>query len=218
MSFKQDLFGQFARIGKAFAHGRRLELIELLAQGERSVDALAAAAGLSVASTSQHLQILRQAGLVETRREGQRIIYRLSNTETVVRLLDAIQDLAVERVAEVRELVSDHLSGKDTLEAIPPAELTERVQSGEVILVDVRPPEEFRAGHLVGAVNVPLTQLNDYLERLPREREVVAYCRGPYCALAYDAVARLRNAGYRARRLEGGFPQWAAAGLPIEDR
>lgn len=216
MSFKQDLFAQFAGIGKAFASGRRLELIELLAQGERSVEALAAASGLSVANTSQHLQILRQAGLVRTRRQGQRIFYRLSDADAVVYLFDAIQDLATEQVAEARQLVADHLGPKDSLEGVSPENLARRIPQGEVSLIDVRPPEEFAAGHLVGAVNVPLSKLEDYLEQLPTEREVIAYCRGPYCALAFDAVARLRESGYQARRLEGGYPEWAAAGLPVE--
>jgi rhodanese-related sulfurtransferase/predicted RNA binding protein YcfA (HicA-like mRNA interferase family) len=216
MSFKQDLFAQFARLGKAFSNGRRLELIELLAQGERSVEALANAASLSVANASQHLQILRQAGLVRTRREGQHIYYRLSDAEAVVRLFDAIQELATEHLAEVRELVADNLQTKDPLEGIPAEELSRRIAEGEALLVDVRPPEEFAAGHLAGAVNVPLSELDGYLRDLPRDREVVAYCRGPYCVLAYDAVARMRDRGYQARRLEGGYPEWAAAGLPVE--
>ncbi len=216
MSFKQDLFAQFAGIGKAFASGRRLELIELLAQGERSVEALAAASGLSVANTSQHLQILRQAGLVRTRRQGQRIFYRLSDADAVVRLFDAIQDLAMEQVAEARQLVADYLGPKDPLEGVTPTDLARRIPQGEVSLIDVRPPEEFAAGHLAGAVNVPLSELENYLEQLPPDREVITYCRGPYCVLAFDAVARLRESGYQARRLEGGYPEWAAAGLPVE--
>jgi rhodanese-related sulfurtransferase/predicted RNA binding protein YcfA (HicA-like mRNA interferase family) len=216
MSFKQDLFAQFARLGKAFSNGRRLELIELLAQGERSVEALANVASLSVANASQHLQILRQAGLVRTRREGQHIYYRLSDAEAVVRLFDAIQELATEHLAEVRELVADNLQTKDPLEGIPAEELSRRIAEGEALLVDVRPPEEFAAGHLAGAVNVPLSELDGYLRDLPRDRELVAYCRGPYCVLAYDAVARMRDRGYQARRLEGGYPEWAAAGLPVE--
>lgn len=216
MGFKQDLFSQFARIGKAFANGRRLELIELLAQGERSVEALAETGGLSVANTSQHLQILRQAGLVKTRRERQRIFYRLSDADAVVRLFDAIQALAMEQVAEARQLVHENLQEKDALEGIPAEDLAARMRSGDALLVDVRPPEEFASGHLVGAVNVPLPDLDAFLEGLPPEREVVTYCRGPYCVLAYDAVARMREAGYQARRLEGGYPEWAAAGLPVE--
>ena len=216
MGFKQDLFSQFARIGKAFSNGRRLELIEMLAQGERSVEALANAASLSVANASQHLQILRQAGLVKTRREGQHIYYRLSDADAVVRLFDAIQELAADHVAEVRQLVAENLQTRDPLEGIPADELSRRIADGDALLVDVRPPEEFAAGHLAGAVNVPLSELDDYLRDLSRDREVVAYCRGPYCVLAYDAVARMREAGYQARRLEGGYPEWAAAGLPVE--
>lgn len=216
MGFKQDLFSQFARIGKAFASGRRLELIELLAQGERSVDLLAESSGLSVANTSQHLQILKQAGLVKTRREGQRIFYRLSDADAVVQLFDAIQVLAVDQVAEAQQLVNENLQSKDPLEAVSAMDLVEHIRNGDTLLLDVRPPEEFSAGHLAGAVNVPLPELNAFLEDLPTDREVVTYCRGPYCVLAYDAVARMRDAGYQARRLEGGYPEWAAAGLPVE--
>ncbi|WP_018141199.1 metalloregulator ArsR/SmtB family transcription factor [Thioalkalivibrio sp. ALJ7] len=216
MGFKQDLFSQFARIGKAFASGRRLELIELLAQGERSVELLAESSGLSVANTSQHLQILKQAGLVKTRREGQRIFYRLSDADAVVQLFDAIQVLAVDQVAEAQQLVNENLQSKDPLEAVSAMDLVERIRNGDTLLLDVRPPEEFSAGHLAGAVNVPLPELNAFLEDLPTDREVVTYCRGPYCVLAYDAVARMRDAGYQARRLEGGYPEWAAAGLPVE--
>lgn len=216
MGFKQDLFSQFARIGKAFASGRRLELIELLAQGERSVELLAESSGLSVANTSQHLQILKQAGLVKTRREGQRIFYRLSDADAVVQLFDAIQVLAVDQVAEAQQLVNENLQSKDPLEAVSAMDLVERIRNGDTLLLDVRPPEEFSAGHLAGAVNVPLPELNGFLEDLPTDREVVTYCRGPYCVLAYDAVARMRDAGYQARRLEGGYPEWAAAGLPVE--
>ncbi|WP_038052557.1 metalloregulator ArsR/SmtB family transcription factor [Thioalkalivibrio sp. ALJ1] len=216
MGFKQDLFSQFARIGKAFASGRRLELIELLAQGERSVDLLAESSGLSVANTSQHLQILKQAGLVKTRREGQRIFYRLSDADAVVQLFDAIQVLAVDQVAEAQQLVNENLQSKDPLEAVSAMDLVEHIRNGDTLLLDVRPPEEFSAGHLAGAVNVPLPELNTFLEDLPTDREVITYCRGPYCVLAYDAVARMRDAGYQARRLEGGYPEWAAAGLPVE--
>lgn len=214
-SFKQDLFNQFARVAKAMASGRRLELLELLAQGERSVEALARVAGLSVANTSQHLQQLRQAGLVVSRREGVSVYYGLSG-EDVLQLTATLREVAERHVAEVDRLVSAYLGPKDGLEPVPAAELLERVRAGIVSVLDVRPPEEFAAGHLPGAVNVPLDQLEARLKELPPGEEVVAYCRGPYCVLAFEAVARLREQGYRARRLEAGLPEWRLAGHPVE--
>ena len=217
MSFnvKHALFSQFARIGKVLGNAHRLELIEYLAQGERSVEALAQVAGLSVANTSQHLQQLRRAGLVETRREGQRIHYRLSG-EDVVALLEAIRNVANRHLAEIDQLVDSYLNTRDSMEAVPAQELVQRLKRGEVTVLDVRPEEEYAAGHLPGAVNIPLSALQEQLATLPRDREVIAYCRGPYCVLSYDAVAELRRRGYRARRLEEGYPEWRIAGLPVE--
>ena len=212
---KHDLFAQFARIGKALSSASRLELIEYLAQGERSVDALAQVSGLSVANTSQHLQQLRQAGLVAPRKDGQRVYYRLSGDD-VVSLLDGLRRVADRHLAEVAQLVSAYLDTKDNLEPVPAAELLARVRSGEITVLDVRPPEEFAAGHLPGAINIPLGELELRLGELHPDREVVAYCRGPYCVLAFDAVAHLRQRGLRARRLEDGYPEWKVAGLPVE--
>jgi rhodanese-related sulfurtransferase/DNA-binding transcriptional ArsR family regulator len=213
--FKQDLFAQFARVGRALGNGNRLELLEFLAQGERPVEALAKVSGLSVANTSQHLQQLRQAGLVTTRKEGLHVYYRLSG-EDVVQLMGCLRRVAETHMAEVDRLVDAYLTVKDSLEPLPAEELLSRAREGLVTVIDVRPPEEFAAGHVPGAVNIPLSQLEEQLTDLPRETEVVAYCRGPYCVLAYDAVERLRREGYRARRLQDGFPEWKQAGRPVE--
>ena len=214
-NFKHELFNEFARVAKALANGYRLELLEFLAQGERSVDALARVSGLTVANTSQHLQQLRQAGLVKNRKQGHQVFYRLSG-EDVTALLDALRTLAECRLADVNRLVEDYLKVKDSLEPLPAEELLERAREGLVTVLDVRPPEEFAAGHLPGAVNIPLSELEQRLGELPPDREVVAYCRGPHCVLAFDAVARLRRQGLEARRLDGGLPEWRLAGLPVE--
>lgn len=213
--FKRDLFTQFARVGKALSNANRLELLEFVAQGARSVDELARLSGLAVANTSQHLQELRQAGLVTARKEGLRVYYQLAGDDVVV-LLDTLRQVAEKRIAEVEKLVGMFLSTKDDLEPIPAKELLERARKGLVTVLDVRPPEEFQAGHVAGAVNIPLSELEGRLGKLPKDREVVAYCRGPYCVLAFEAVARLRKKGLKARRLEDGFPEWKAAGYPVE--
>ncbi len=214
-SFKHDLFSQFARIAKALANGYRLELLEYLAQGERSVDALAKVSGLSVANTSQHLQQLRQAGLVTTRKVGVSVYYRLSGDD-VIELYNMLRTVAEHRLAEVDRLVSTYLSVKDDLEPLPADELLTRAREGLVTVLDVRPPEEYAAGHLPGAVNIPLAELEQNLKDLPQGREVVAYCRGAYCVLAFEAVARLREQGIEARGLQNGFPEWKQAGWPVE--
>jgi DNA-binding transcriptional ArsR family regulator len=212
---KHDLFAQFARIGKALSNPNRLEIIEFLAQGERSVDALAQVASLSVANTSQHLQQLRQAGLVTLRKEGQRVYYRLSGDDVVL-LLNSLRDVADRHLAEVAHLVTSYLDTKDMLEPLLAEELLTRARAGEVTVLDVRPAEEFAAGHLPGAINIPLSELEVRLGELRPDQEVVAYCRGPYCVLSYDAVARLREHGLQARRLKDGYPEWKIAGLPVE--
>ena len=214
-SGKKQLFEQFARVGKALASGHRLEILELLAQGERSVEALAALAGLSVANTSQHLQHLRRVGLVTARKDGLRVHYRLADP-AVSELLGAMQRIAERQFAEVERIVRSYLAAKDSLEPVSRSELLAHAAHGDVTIVDVRPPEEFAAGHLPGAVNVPLAELEARRGKLPRGREIVAYCRGPYCVLAFEAVARLRADGHAARRLEGGYPEWKSAGLPVE--
>ncbi len=214
-NFKHDLFVQFARVGKALSNANRLVLLEYIAQGERSVDALAKVSGLTVANTSQHLQQLRQAGLVSCRKQGLKVFYTLSGND-VIGLLDALRGVAERHVADVERLVNTYLTVKDELEPVPRRELLQRVRDGLVTVLDVRPSEEYAAGHVPGAVNVPLPELEHYLEELNPEQEVVAYCRGPHCVLAFDAVASLREKGLKARRLEDGYPEWKSAGLPIE--
>jgi rhodanese-related sulfurtransferase/DNA-binding transcriptional ArsR family regulator len=213
--FKHDLFTQFARVGKALSNANRLELLEFIAQGARSVEELARVSGLSFANASQHLQELRQAGLVKSRKEGLRVYYELSGDD-VVRLLDVLRVVAEHRVAEVRNLVNAYLTAKDDLEPVAAEELLGRARKGLVTVLDVRPPEEYLAGHLPGAMNMPLAQLEGRIGRLPKNREIVAYCRGPYCVLAFEAVAKLRKKGLKARRLEEGFPEWRLRGFPVE--
>ncbi|MCW8910423.1 MAG: metalloregulator ArsR/SmtB family transcription factor, partial [Gammaproteobacteria bacterium] len=199
----------------ALSNGNRLELLEFLAQGERSVDALATVSGLSVANTSQHLQQLRQAGLVNSRKQGLKVYYSLSSND-VISLLDTLRVVAEHHVADVERLVNTYLTVKDDLEPIPREELLKRVRDDLVTVIDVRPYEEFAAGHVPGALNVPINQLEAYLQQLDSNQEVVAYCRGPHCILAFDAVEQCRKKGLTARRLEDGFPEWKNAGLPVE--
>lgn len=214
-NFKHDLFNQFARVAKAMSNGYRLEFLEFLAQGERSVDALAQVSGLAVANTSQHLQQLRQAGLVANRKEGQKVYYRLSGMD-VSALLGSLRDVAERRLSDVDRLVNDYLKVKDSLEPVPANQLLERVRDGLVTVLDVRPQEEYSAGHLPGAINIPLEELEKHLDEFDPSKEVVAYCRGPHCVLAFDAVSRLRQKGVKAKRLDGGLPEWQLEGLPVE--
>jgi rhodanese-related sulfurtransferase/DNA-binding transcriptional ArsR family regulator len=214
--FKKSLYEQFARIGKAFSNAHRIELLEVLAQGERTVEALARTAGLTVANTSQHLQLLRNAGLVSARKEGQFVYYRLADGR-VVDLIVSLRELAERHLAEVERLVATYLTVKDELEPIEAQELMQRVADGLVTVLDVRPNEEFDAGHIHGALNIPFDQLEDRLNELQDGKQVVAYCRGPYCMYAYEAVETLRNAGVDVRRLREGFPEWKQAGLPVDE-
>jgi rhodanese-related sulfurtransferase len=214
-NFKQDLFAQFARVGKALSNGNRLELLEYLAQGERSVEELATVAGLTIGNTSQHLQHLRQVGLVSSRKEGLKVFYRISDDD-VIDLLNALRSVAERHVADVERLINSFLTVKDELEPVPRKELLKRVKEGLVTVIDVRPPEEYAAGHVPGAINIPVNKLKSRLKDLDTTQEIVAYCRGPHCVLAFDAVAQLRKKGINARRLEDGYPEWKRAGLPIE--
>jgi rhodanese-related sulfurtransferase/DNA-binding transcriptional ArsR family regulator len=212
---KTALFDEFAHVGKALASGRRIELLDVLANGERTVEALAREVGLSVANASQHLQVLRRAGLVSTRRDGTSVWYRLAAPE-VFQVWRALRTLAASRLAEVERLAAAYLGGRDALEPVTREELARRLEDGgELVVLDVRPAEEHAAGHLPGAVSIPLPELRRRLRELPRDREIVAYCRGPFCAFAHEAVALLTDAGLTARRLEDGLPEWAAAGLPV---
>lgn len=215
ISFQHEIYSQFARIGKALSNGNRLELLELLSQGERSVEALARACGLTMANTSQHLQQLRQAGLVDARKAGQHVYYSLFDP-AVIDLLEALRNIAKCSLADVDRLVKDHLASKDNLEPVAAEHLAERLRAGLVTVIDVRPHDEYAAGHIAGARNVPLQQLAAHIDELSAADNIVAYCRGPYCVLAYEAVAQLRARGITARRLAGGFPQWHSAGLPVE--
>ncbi len=212
---KQRIYEQFARISKALAAPARLELLDLLSQGERAVDGLARATALSVANASQHLQILAAARLVESRREGQRILYRLADPSVEV-LLHAVRTTAEARLAELDAVARAYLVGRDEFEPISRTELRRRLQAGTVTLIDVRPADEYQHGHLAGAVSVPLEEVASWAASAPRRRTVVAYCRGPYCVYALQAVAALRKRGISAVRAEDGVSEWRAAGLPIE--
>lgn len=207
------IFAEIAELARAVGHGHRLMLLEHVAQGERSVERLAELAGLSLANASQHLQLLRRTGFVQTRRDGKRVLYRLADGP-VAPLLAALRQLAEHNRADVRELVA---GGRQAgVEAISREELLERMRENSVILLDVRPAEEFALGHLPGALNIPGRQLERRLAELPAGEEIVAYCRGPYCVFSAEAVALLHANGFRARKLEAGFPDWKAAGLEVE--
>ena len=212
---KTALFDAFGQVGKALASGRRIELLDVLANGERTVEELARQAGLSVANTSRHLQVLRQAGLVTTHRRGTFIAYRLAAPE-VFGLCRALRALAATRLAEVERLTEAYLGGRDELEPVTRQELARRLHAGEpLVVLDVRPAAEHAAAHLPGAVSIPLEELRRRLAELPRDQEIVAYCRGPYCAFSHEAVRLLRSEGFTARRLEDGLPEWVAAGMPV---
>ena len=213
--FKDRLYGQYARIGKAVGNPHRLEILELLAQSERTVESLAGELGLSMANTSQHLQVLHAAGLVETRRAGLFIHYRLAD-DTVVPLSMAIRTVAERRLAELERLVRDEFKARDAVEPISLPDLLKRARRDDVIVLDTRPAHEYRAGHIPGAVSVPVDELQQRLRRLPKGKEYVAYCRGPYCVYADRAVEILHASGRRARRLKEGFPEWKASGFPVE--
>ena len=212
---KQSLYEQFAEVAKGLGHGHRLEILELLAQGELSVEALAERAGLSVANASQHLRLMRRSGLLISRRMGKHILYRLSDP-AVLDLAAALRRVGERNVAAVRDIVGGYFHRRDALEPVSRRELARRLRDGLVTVLDVRPPDEFAAGHLPRAINIPLRQLAKRLRKIPRSREIVAYCRGPYCVLAFEAVALLRKRGFQVRRLEDGYPEWQAAGLPVE--
>jgi rhodanese-related sulfurtransferase/DNA-binding transcriptional ArsR family regulator len=213
-AFKERLYGQFARIGKALGSPHRLELLELLAQGERTVESLANEMDLSLANTSQHLQALRQAALVETRKQGLFVHYRLADPE-IFDLCVAIRTVAERRLAELEGIVRQEFGDRSTPEPVGMPELLKRARSGEVVVLDTRPAGEYAAGHIAGAISLPVDELQQRLRELPKGHEYVAYCRGPYCVYADRAVDMLRSSGRRARRLAGGFPEWRAAGLPV---
>ena len=213
---KRAVFEQFATVAKALGHRNRLELLEFLAQGERGVERLAEATGLSVANASHHLQQLRRSGLAVSRKSGVQVLYRLSGDD-VVDLLAALRTTGERHNAEVAKVVSGYFRERDDMEPLSREELLRRARDGLVTVLDVRPPEEYEAGHIPNAVNIPLQSLEQRLGELPAGREVIAYCRGTYCVLSFETVAALRRRGITARRLEEGFPEWKAAGLPVEE-
>jgi ArsR family transcriptional regulator len=215
LSPKQRVFVGLAEIAQALGHAHRLELLEHLGQGERSVEDLAARTGLTVANTSRHLQLLRRAALVEGRREGKRVFYCLAGEHVVVRLLNALSRVGERNSAEIARVSATYFQARDELEPVSRDELLNRLRSGTATVLDVRPEDEFRQGHLPDALNIPLAQLERRLAELPADREIVAYCRGAWCVLSFEAVAMLRQRGYQVRRLEDGFPEWKVAGLPV---
>jgi rhodanese-related sulfurtransferase/DNA-binding transcriptional ArsR family regulator len=213
---KHGVFEQLARIGNALSSPVRLEFLELLAQGERSVDELATLTGTTVANTSQHLQKLRQAALIIGRKQGQFVFYRV-DSDKVMALLAALARVGEAHDAEIQRLVRLFFFSKDDFEPVPAVELLDRARKGLVTVLDVRPPEEYAAGHVPGAINIPADQLAKRLRELPKRHEVIAYCRGPFCLMSYEAVQLLRKKGIKARRLQDGMPEWRAAGHPVED-
>ncbi|WP_221939169.1 metalloregulator ArsR/SmtB family transcription factor [Mycobacterium sp. KBS0706] len=216
MGPKQAIFASLAEMAQALGHQHRLELLEHLAQGERSVEDLSARATLGFANTSRHLQILRRARLVEARRQGKHMLYRLAGDAEVVELLQALGRVGERNLAEIGRVMADYFHARDALEPVSRQDLMARLEDGSVTVLDVRPEDEFALGHLPGALNIPLAALEHRLAELPAGREVVAYCRGPYCVLSFEAVAALRARGYLVHRLEDGYPEWKAAGLPVE--
>jgi rhodanese-related sulfurtransferase len=213
---KQAIFASLAEIAQALGHAHRLELLEHVGQGERSVEELAVRVSLTFANASRHLQILRRASLVATRRDGKRVLYSLAGEGEVIALLKALSVVGERNMAEIERVMAAYFRARDAMEPVSRADLTERLRAGLVTVLDVRPESEFRLGHLPSALNIPWPELEQRLGELPSDRDVVAYCRGPYCVLSFEAVAALRARGYTVHRLEDGFPEWKAAGLPVE--
>jgi rhodanese-related sulfurtransferase len=212
---KDALYDGLAGVAKALGSGRRAEIVDVLTQGERSVEDLASEIGQTVANTSQHLQLLLRAGLVRTRRDGTRIHYSLTSSR-VGELWAAVRDVAGSQIAEVDQLATAYLGDRSTLDTVTHEELATRLRDGDVIVLDVRPQPEFQAGHISGAISLPIKEITRRLRTIPKDQQVVAYCRGPYCVYADDAVRTLKRRGYRAARLEDGYPEWARAGLPVD--
>jgi rhodanese-related sulfurtransferase len=215
---KHAIFSSLAEVARAIGNANRLDLLEYLAQGSRSVEHLAILSGMTIANTSRHLQILRRARLVDTVRQGKYIVYSLAGDAEVVTLLKALGGVGQRNIAEVGRVMNDYFNARDSMEPVAREDLAGRIADGLVTVLDVRPEDEFEAGHLPGARNIPVDELDRRLGELPRDVEIVAYCRGPYCVFAVDAVAELRAKGFNARRLEDGFPEWKAAGLAVETK
>ncbi|MCR5857401.1 metalloregulator ArsR/SmtB family transcription factor [Mesorhizobium sp. J428] len=212
---KQALYSEFASVARALGSQHRLDILEHLAQGERGVEALAERVGLSVANASQHLQQLRRAGLVTSRRNGKFVLYRLAD-DSVLGLMAALSGIAERNLAEVDRIRRTYFDDRDSMEPVSREELLQRTRDDLVTVLDVRPPDEFAVGHVPGAINIPLSELEERLTELDQDHEIVAYCRGPWCVLSFEAVAALRARGFTVRRLEDGLPEWRAAGLPVE--
>ncbi|SKA04511.1 transcriptional regulator [Vibrio cincinnatiensis] len=213
---KDTLYTTLAEVAQSIAHSHRLELLEYLAQGQHSVEELAALSGLTFANTSRHLQILRRARLVETERRGKNILYSIVNQNEVVALLKALGCVGERNRAEIKQIMNDYFDEKDSLTPVSRETLLSQLQEGTVTLIDVRPEHEFNQGHLPGALNITLDELEAHLALIPKNQQIVAYCRGPYCVLSFEVVEYLRAKGYRVRRLEDGYPEWKAAGLEVE--
>jgi len=213
--FKDAVFEQFSRVAAAFASPKRIEIIDVLSQGERNVESLARETSLTVANTSRHLGILKTTGLVASRKAGLQVFYRVADAK-VIEGYHALRSLAENRIAEIDRLVRDYFGDVTTLESIDKDRLIDRVRQGEVMVMDVRPREEYEAGHIAGALSVPLTLLEHYMSEVDPQKEIVAYCRGPYCVLAAEAVRKMRARGYKAVRLAEGYPEWQEQGLPVE--
>lgn len=213
---KQAIYESLAEVAQAIGHAHRLALLEHLAQCGHSVEELSARTGLTFANTSRHLQILRRARLVETERRGKRILYRLAGDAEVVGLMRALSRVGERNLAEIDRIKTDYFRARDALEPVSREELVSRLRDGLITVLDVRPEDEFAVGHLPGALNIPLGELERRLDELPSDHEIIAYCRGPYCVFSFEAVATLRARGYAVRRLEDGYPEWKAAGLPVE--
>jgi rhodanese-related sulfurtransferase len=214
-AFKEELFQQFGSLGGALSSPNRLELLDILCQGEHTVEDLARQTGLSISNVSQHLRVMKNARLVESKKQGLYVHYSVADP-AVIAFWGAFRSLAVSRLADVREVIRLHLDDQDQLEPIEHDELRERMKNGDLVLLDVRPEDEFQAGHIPGAVSIPLTELEQRLNEIPKDREVVAFCRGVYCVMALESVKLLREKGYRARRYEDGIPEWQARGNPVE--
>lgn len=212
---RKALFSEFAAVARALGNEHRLDLLEHLAQAEQSVEVVAERTNIPFASASQHLQALRKAGLVVARREGRRVLYSIAD-ERVIALLDALRNVAEKQVAEVQRIIAGYFRDRDSLEPVSRGELLTRSEDGLVTVLDVRPEDEFASGHLPGAINIPLPELRKRLTELPEDKDIVAYCRGTWCVLAFEAVSMLRENGRSARRLDGGFPEWRMAGLPVQ--
>ncbi|MCU0271391.1 MAG: metalloregulator ArsR/SmtB family transcription factor [Acidimicrobiales bacterium] len=212
---KDELFEAYASVARALGNGHRAEIVDVLAQGERSVEEIASEIGQSMANTSHHLRALAAAGLLQTRRHGKHVIYRLTS-ERVAEAWAALRDVAATHVTDIDLLTDAYLGDRDEIEAVTPDQLAERLERGRAVVIDVRPAVEYAAGHIAGARSVPLDELADAVHALPRSREIIAYCRGPYCVYADDAVRLLRRHGFRARRLDTGFPEWARAERPVQ--